>query len=370
MRRLAVVAAVLLLAGCGAPTPPPPSGAPQQTPGAQPTLVGPVQPVGDASILATDLTTPWSLVRLDSGSTLISERDLARVIELTESGDIVTVGTLDGVDPFGEGGLLGLAVNPDDPGWLYAYYTGTTDNRIVRLPLVGDVGAYSLGEQEVVLEGIPKSRNHNGGRIAFGPDGMLYATAGDAGDKNRAQDGTSLGGKILRLTPDGAVPDDNPFPGSYVYSLGHRNPQGIAWDDAGQLYAAEFGQDTWDEFNRIEAGANYGWPVVEGKGEIKGYVDPLAQWATSEASPSGLAFIDGTFFLAALRGERVWAIYVDGDAANTVSWFEGDHGRIRNVAAGPNDTLWLLTSNTDGNGDHRDGADKLLVYELSELVEG
>ena len=365
MKRWVAIVLVAGLAGCSSPAPQP-SGAPQSSSSA-PSLVGPVQPVGDAEVLATDLTTPWSLARLDSGSTLISERDLGRIVELTESGDIVTVGEIEGVDAFGEGGLLGIAVDDD---WLYAYFTAADDNRIVRVPLSGDAGAYTLGEQEVVLDGIPKSRNHNGGRIAFGPDGMLYATAGDAGDPERAQSPESLGGKILRLTPTGAVPDDNPFPDSYVYSLGHRNPQGIAWDADGQLFAAEFGQDTWDEFNRIEPGANYGWPVVEGVGGVDGYVDPLAQWATSEASPSGLTYIAGTFFLASLRGERVWAIYLDGDTAESVAWFEGEHGRIRHVAPGPNDTLWMLTSNTDGNGDQRDGADRLLVYRLSELVEG
>jgi glucose/arabinose dehydrogenase len=220
-----------------------------------------------------------------------------------------------------------------------------------------------LGEPEVVLDGIARASNHNGGRIAFGPDGMLYATTGDAAIPDLSQDPDSLNGKILRMTPEGAVPADNPTPGSLVYSLGHRNPQGLAWDDDGQLWAAEFGQNTWDEFNRIEPGANYGWPVVEGQGGVEGYVDPVLQWATSEASPSGLAYVEGTFFLAALRGERVWAIDVDdAGAATATPWFVGEYGRIRDVAAGPDGSLWFLTSNTGRSP--RDGDDRLLQVAL------
>jgi len=354
------VAVAALLAGCSAPGPGPGGLAPGDATG--------VQPAGGAEVVASDLTTPWSLVRLSDGTTLISERDTGLVRQLLASGEYGESWPVEGVVPGGEGGLLGLAVDPEEQ-YLYLYFTAADDNRVVRAELSNDAG-WSIGEPEVILDGLPKSGNHNGGRLAFGPDGMLYVTAGDAGDADRAQSLESLGGKILRIEPDGSVPADNPFPDSEIWSYGHRNPQGIAWDDAGTMYAAEFGQNTWDEFNRIEPGSNYGWPIVEGKGGGDDFVDPLYQWSPGEASPSGLLYTQGTFFLAALRGERVWVLYVDGDTVSAVSWFEGEHGRIRHAAEGPDGTLWLLTSNTDRNGDDREDSDQLLQYRLNELVEG
>ncbi|GAB3135397.1 PQQ-dependent sugar dehydrogenase [Marisediminicola antarctica] len=373
-----LVASVVVLAGCSGPaeepTPVPPVPSETGDPDA-----GPVQPVGDTTVIATGLTAPWSMVRLASGSTLISERDSARVMELTATGEVRDAGVVGGVVPGGEGGLLGLAVlaAEDDESadaaattWLYAYFTASDDNRIVRMPLEGDPGAYSLGVPEDVLIGIPKSTTHNGGRLAFGPDGMLYATAGDAGEPDRAQDVASLGGKILRMLPDGAVPSDNPFPDSLVFSLGHRNSQGLAWDRDGLLWAAEFGQNQWDELNVILPGQNYGWPEVEGIASVDDFVDPVQQWATSEASPSGLAFVRDTFFLAALRGERVWAIYPGEETIDSVAYFQGEFGRLRDVAAGPDGTLWMLTNNTDGRGEPTEGDDKIIEVRLAPPVEG
>ena len=359
MRVALALLAVLALAGCSAD----PSGVPTSE-------ASGVQPQGDPEVLATGLEAPWSVIRLESGSALISERDTGLIKEYTADGDVREVGTVDGVVAQGEGGLLGLAVSDAEDGWLYAYFTAASDNRVVRLALEGDAGSYSLGVEQEVFTGLPKAGNHNGGRIAFSPDDRLYITAGDAGNREGAQDVDYLGGKLLRINADGTIPSDNPFDGSPVYSLGHRNPQGIAWDDEGQLYAAEFGQDTWDELNRIDAGANYGWPVVEGESDNADYVDPVAQWATDEASPSGLAFINDTFFMAALRGERVWVIYPDSEDMHGVSWFEGEHGRIRDVTEGPDGSLWLVTNNTDGRGAPREGDDQLIQYRLGELVEG
>ena len=375
MRRLlAAGAATLLLAGCaseteGAPAPVPTTTS-TTTPSATPEP--PALPTGESTVVAQDLDAPWSMVRLAGGSTLISERDTATVKELTDAGAVRVAGQVPGVAPGGEGGLLGLAVlETDGAPYLYAYITARLDNRILRFPLLGTAGAFSLGPGEEVLTGIAKASNHNGGRIAFGPDGMLYATTGDAGDRNSAQDPASVNGKILRMSATGGIPADNPTPGSLVYSLGHRNPQGIAWDASGNLWAAEFGQDTWDELNAITPGANYGWPVVEGIGSDPAFVNPVAQWRTDDASPSGLAFVRGTFYMAGLGGERLWSIgTAHSDPVTTASWFLGEYGRIRDVTAGPDGTLWMLSSNTDGRGDLRSGDDKLIQVSLSTAPSG
>lgn len=362
------LAVAVTLGGCATPMPSP---SPSPSASAEPLSSG-VQPAGEPTVIATGFTAPWSVVRLAGGTSLVSERDSALVKEISPDGVVREVGLVDGVRPGGEGGLLGLAVKEGTAGTdtsLYVFYTTAVDNRIMRIRLDGKPGSFRLGHVDPILTGLPFAGNHNGGRIAFGPDGMLYATAGDAGQRDIAQDPASLGGKILRMTSDGAVPADNPFPDSYVYSLGHRNPQGIAWDDDGQLWASEFGQNTWDEINRIEPGANYGWPVVEGIGNNPAYVDPLYQWPTNEASPSGLAAVQGTLFAAALRGERLWAVY-PGSPTSATAWFVGEFGRLRDAVAGPDGTLWILTNRSDGRGDGGPGSDSLLEVRLVSLAEG
>jgi glucose/arabinose dehydrogenase len=372
--RIALLGAIAVaLAGCGAT--PGPTPRPDPTPSDSAVAGQSLRPVGEPRDLATGLVSPWSILRLGvdaadgSEVVLISERDTGAIERVLADGSLVRLGVVPGVNAGGEGGLLGLAALDDDQGtWLYAYFTSETDNRIVRMRLGAGL---ELGDPQIVIAGITWAAHHDGGRIAFGPDGMLYATVGDAGRPDLAQDPTSLNGKILRMTPTGAVPDDNPTAGSLVYSLGHRNPQGIAWDADGQLWAAEFGQNTWDEFNRIEPGANYGWPVVEGGAGDSRFVDPVLQWATNEASPSGLAFVDGTFFLACLRGERLWAIDVADDGTATATpWLVGEYGRLRDVTAGPDGTLWFLTNNTDGRGDPRGGDDRLLEVHLAPGADG
>lgn len=367
----ATIVAALLLSGCSADvrnTPSTAPSAPSSTGTATPSP-GSVTPVGTPEVLATGLTSPWSVVRLDSGSALISERDTGNVIELMNDGTVRIAGTVPGVDHGGEGGLLGLTIADSAGGpILFAYLTSATDNRIVRMTLNGDAGNYTLGTPKPILTGLSKAGNHNGGRIALGPDGALYATVGDAGVPDRSQDRASLNGKILRMNLDGSVPADNPFPNSLIYTLGHRNPQGIAWDASGQMWASEFGQNTWDEFNRIDAGSNYGWPIVEGQGRVEGFVDPVLQWPTADASPSGLAFVSGTFFMAALRGSRLWAIYPSGGAdavTQAQAWFTGEYGRLRDAVPGPDGTLWILTNNTDGRGTPQQGDDKLLQVALT-----
>ncbi|KQM15900.1 glucose dehydrogenase [Plantibacter sp. Leaf171] len=360
-----------------------PSPVPSESASAPADPVGPVAPTGAATTVVGGLEAPWSMVRLPSGSTLVSQRDAGDILELVSGGDVRQLGVVPGVAAGGEGGLLGLAVltpepSTEDSTWVYAYLTTASDNRIVRMPLTGEAGSYALGAVDEVLVGIPRAGNHNGGRIAFGPDGMLYATAGDAGDRSLAQDGDSLGGKILRLTPEGQVPADNPFPGSTVYSLGHRNPQGLAWDRDGGLWASEFGQNTWDELNRITPGGNYGWPIAEGIAGADGLIDPVAQWATEDASPSGLAIVDDTIFMASLRGERLYGI-TDGvhvpagsttlvGVVDAVPYLVGEFGRIRDVVAGPPGTIWILTNNTDGRGSPGADDDRIVELPLEPLA--
>jgi len=216
------------------------------------------------------------------------------------------------------------------------------------------------------VSGIPKAGNHDGGRIRFGPDGFLYATAGDAGNSDTAQDPGSLSGKILRMTPEGRPAPGNPFD-NFTWSFGHRNPQGIAWDANGDLWAAEFGQNTWDELNRIEPGGNYGWPIVEGQAGDSRFIDPVQQWSTADASPSGLAIVGDTLFLAALRGERLWTIApaTAGGALTATPWFVGELGRLRDVTAGPDGELWFISNNTDGRGSPSPGDDKLFRVRLA-----
>ncbi|UYN85073.1 MAG: PQQ-dependent sugar dehydrogenase [Microcella sp.] len=363
------MALLLALAGCSSSgTDRSPTGA-STPPSTQPPPVEPAieqwVPDGTVETLIIGLRTPWSVVPLASGSVLISERDTGQVLELTAGGSVRVVGTVADVVAGGEGGLLGLAVLDDPTPALYAFHTAAADNRIVRFDLEGAPGSYGLGASEVLLSGIPKAQNHNGGRLAFGPDGMLYATTGDAQSPGLSQDLDSLAGKILRLTADGAVPADNPFAGSYVYSLGHRNPQGIVFDADGRLWSSELGQNTWDELNLIEAGANYGWPVVEGIEGRPEFVDPVQQWATSEASPSGLGLVGGTLFMASLRGQRLWVIDVER-ATTSEAHVEQQLGRIRDAVATPDGRLFVLTSNTDANGRPGPDDDRLLVLGLTQ----
>ncbi|MEV8176364.1 PQQ-dependent sugar dehydrogenase [Microbacterium sp. NPDC079176] len=356
----AALAASTILAGCTPSVQPDSDPAPSAT--TTGTAVSPAEPQGDPTVLATGLVTPWS-VAFAGETALISERNTGNILELT--GDTTrVVGTIEGVVQQGESGLLGIAV--DDQQRLYAYSTGPDGNRIQRFSLTGESGSLALGTPETIVDGIPAASYHDGGRIAFGPDGMLYATTGDAGGRDNAQDLDSLAGKILRMTPDGAAPGDNPFPGSLVYSYGHRNPQGIAWADDGTLFAAEFGQDTWDELNVIASGGNYGWPLVEGIGENTDYIDPVQQWTPDDASPSGIAVIGGTVFIANLRGQTLRAVPV-ADPSTSADYFSGAYGRIRHVAEAPDGALWFLTSNTDGYGSGpREGDDRLLSVPLTD----
>ncbi|MFQ6394385.1 PQQ-dependent sugar dehydrogenase [Nocardia sp. KC 131] len=307
--------------------------------------------------IARGIEVPWGLAFLPDGDALVAERNSGRVLRVSPGRAPEQVYEVPGVTARGEGGLLGLTVSPSfaENGYVYAYFTAAEDNRVVRFRLDG--------KPEVIFDGIAKAANHNGGRIAFGPDGMLYVGTGDAGQGARAQDPASPNGKILRLTPDGAAAQGNPTAGSPMYSLGHRNVQGLAWDHAGRLFAAEFGQNDFDEINLIEPGRNYGWPQVEGMGGAdSGYTEPQLVWAPSAASPSGIAIAGDTLYVAALRGERLWtAALHDGVATDPVSRID-DRGRLRTVAIAPDGALWLTTSNTDGRGETRPGDDRIIRF--------
>jgi glucose/arabinose dehydrogenase len=304
--------------------------------------------------VASGLALPWDLAFLPDGSALVTERESGLLRQVTADGTVTDVRTFDDLgEPVSMAGLQGLAVSPsyDEDGWVYAYYTAAEDSRIVRFRLD------SSEEPEPVLTGIPRGDIHNGGRIRFGPDGMLYATTGEAGfEPDRAQDPTDLGGKILRMTPDGAPAPDNPDPASVVYAWGWRDPQGLAWDDEGQLYASEFGHHHLDELNRVEPGGNYGWPEHEGPAEEDGLVDPIATWKPADASPSGMTFHDGQIWIATLRGERLYRIDPDGTHAEQL--LHGDYGRLRLVTEAPDGSLWVLTND-------RDDADGDLVLRLT-----
>lgn len=252
----------------------------------------------------------------------------------------------------------------DGGGRLYVYSTGTGGNRVQRFDVTGGLGSLALGQPEMLLEGIAAASYHDGGRMAFGPDGMLYISTGDAGRRDTSQDLDSLNGKILRMTLDGDVPEDNPFPGSLVYSYGHRNPQGLAWAQDGTMFSTEFGQNAWDELNIITAGANYGWPAAEGIADTEGFTDPVQQWEPAGASPSGLAHIDGTLFIANLRGEVLRAVPV-ADPSTSSTYYDGEFGRIRDVTEAPDGTLWFVTNNTDGRGTAGPDDDRILSVELA-----
>jgi glucose/arabinose dehydrogenase len=318
---------------------------------------GPGTPTPPAAprIIASALKAPWSIA-FHGSAPLVSERDSARILALDAAGKPAVVASIAGVNGSGEGGLLGIAVHGE---YLYAYFTAGAANRIERYRLEGAAPNLRLGPAETILDGIPAAGIHNGGRLAFGPDGMLYATAGDAGNSARAQDLNSLGGKILRLRPDGGVPADNPFLGSYVYSYGHRNPQGLAWAGDGTLYASEFGQNTWDELNVIKAGGNYGWPTVEGRAGDGRFIDPVQQWRPADASPSGMAFSRGYLTIANLRGQRIRQVAVAAPGS-AVERYVGQYGRLRDVVVAPDGTLWMLTNNTDGRGTPGPGDDRIV----------
>lgn len=322
---------------------------------------------GDLRTVVSDLDTPWEIAFLPDGRVLITERPGNLVV--VRRGEVRRF-QVPPVYEAGEGGLLGLALHPDfdTNHWIYLYYTTRQGDRLENVVERWRLSEQGLGDREIILSGIPGARFHDGGRIAFGPDRMLYVTTGDAGDGSLAQAPSSLAGKILRTTPDGGVPTDNPF-GNPVYSLGHRNPQGLAWDDRGRLWSTEHGPSGvtsgFDELNLIERGANYGWPEIQGDERREGMRSPVAHSGPSYTwAPAGAAYWNGSVFFGGLRGEALYEARVDsyrpGARVQVKVHFRGELGRIRVVRLGPDGLLYLGTSNRDGRGRPRSGDDRIL----------
>jgi glucose/arabinose dehydrogenase len=318
----------------------------------------------NVTTLATNLDVPWGMSFLPNGNALVTQRDQHTILQVTPRGAVSTLQTIPGVSSQGETGLLGIAVSPQytNDSSIFVYYSTAQDNRIARL---------RPGQApQPIVTGIPTGHNRNGGKLAFGPDGYLYAGTGDAGDTSHAQEIDKLGGKVLRMTMDGKAPPNNPFPKSLVYAYGYRNVQGLAWDRSGRLYASDFGEDKADELNRVEAGKDYGWPIVEGKSDDPRYVSPLATWAPAQASPSGIAISGSTVALACLRGEQVRLVGLDGNgnvSPKARSILGGKFGRLRAIEIAPDGSPWITTSNKDDRGSPHKGDDKILRIPASAV---
>ena len=334
-------------------------------------------------IVAENLKIPWSIAWAPDGTIFFTERDgHLRTIQdgiVSESIFSVDVGGV-------EGGLLGIALDPnfEDNHYVYLYYTYndflSTKNKVVRYV----ESNLSLSEDKILIDEIPGGPFHDGGRIKFGPDGKLYITTGDAGNVDLAQDKSSIAGKILRINSDGTIPGDNPFSDSPIYSIGHRNPQGLDWDDSGRLVATEHGPSGFygiahDEINLIEPGLNYGWPDIIGSQTKEGLITPILNTGDDTWAPSGSDFYDGQkipdwngkYFVATLRGTHLHMIEFDLENNKVISnekLFDGEFGRLRDVATGPDGYLYILTSNKDGRGAPQVNDDKILrVVPLNEI---
>ncbi len=363
---LLAVAVVVPMVACNSPSPPAPSLTASPIPAATATASPSAthgQDVPLALNVAINLDVPWALDFLPDGSMIFTERaGRIRLIDAERALVPAPLLTLDDVAVVGEGGLLGLAVHPRFVvnGFLYVYYTyrqgNGVANRVVRFRKQGA----ELTDRKTIIEGIPGGVIHDGGRLKFGFDGMLYVTTGDSGVGNLAQDRDSLAGKILRLKDDGTIPVDNPFAGSPVYSYGHRNPQGLAWDSQGRLWEAEHGQSATDELNLIEPGKNYGWPVIRGDEKAPGMESPVVHSGATTWAPSGLAFFDGSLFFCGLRGQSLFEVRLGGQPVTVLGHLRNQFGRLRDVVAGPDGLIYVLTNNRDGRGTLGAGDDRII----------
>ena len=322
------------------------------------------------STAVQNLQTPWEITFLSDGRLLITERPGTLVLIDADSERI----QIADVREQGESGLLGLALHPefDQNRLLYIYltYQGASSllNRVERYQFDGRV----LSDRVVIIDQIPGAGNHDGGRIEFGPDGLLYITTGDAGYGAYAQDINSLAGKILRLHDDGTIPADNPF-GNAVYSYGHRNPQGLAWDEQGQLWSTEHGPSGfgsgYDELNLIEIGGNYGWPDIQGDQTRDGMISPHLHSGGNETwAPGDLEIVDGVAYFTGLRGSTLYSVPLNDIRPETLQrHFVSEFGRLRALRLGPDGLLYVGTSNRDGRGSIREGDDKIFRIDPKQL---
>lgn len=327
--------------------------------------------VGAVTQIATDNDVPWGLAFLPNGDGIYSRRDAQDIVKITPAGVKTTLGKVPGVSGTnGEGGLLGIELSPTfaSDGLIYVYHTASGDNRIVRAKIEGN----ALTGWTTLLTGIPRNKFHNGGRLRFGADGKLYAGTGDGQNGNNAQNKQNLGGKVLRLNPDGTPPSDNPFfseggNARYVWTYGHRNVQGLAVDSQGRMWQAELGNSNMDEINLLQKGGNFGWPSCEGtSGSCGGFVAPKKTFSVGSASPSGLAIVNDVLFLAALRGERLYRMQISGSSVGTTtSHFQGTYGRLRTPEPAPDGSLWVTTSNGDKDSTAGNSNTKLLKVALN-----
>jgi glucose/arabinose dehydrogenase len=355
---------------------------PNESPTA-PEVIGGVESVVITSRedVVTGLQVPWAMAFTQDGALLVTERTTARVLRIS-NGEVAPL-TGPGADALAEfagapseGGLLGIALLPSDPHTVYLYQTRGRVNEVLRMTLSGN----ELTDPSVIFTGIPAAGVHNGGRIAFGPDGFLYVATGDSASGNLAQNVDSLAGKILRIVADGTAADGTPAPGNpwntAVWSIGHRNVQGLAFVADGRLYASEFGQQDVDELNLIQPGANYGWPTVEGLNgapagtalgdTVDGLTYPVAEWRpTSAGSPSGAAATMEGIYIAGLRGNALFRVPLTGNGVGAPQRLIEDLGRVRDVIVGPDGALYIATNNTDGRGDPRDGDDRIVRVEVA-----
>lgn len=322
-------------------------------------------------VIAENLDTPWGMVFLPDESMLITERPgRVKFINNKENLEKIPVATINGVKEIGEGGLLGITLHPDfsSNNYVYLYYTyaesgGSTMNKVVRMTYKDG----RLDDEHTVIDKIPGASNHNGGRIKFGPDKYLYITTGDAQEPSQAQDTDKLGGKILRVTDKGDPAPGNPF-NNLVYTYGHRNPQGLAWDEKGRLWATEHGrsglQSGFDEINLIAVGKNYGWPIIQGNETQTGMETPkVNSGPTTTWAPAGTAFVDNSLFFGGLRGETLYEAIIKDNQITLKEHFKKEFGRIRDVVIGPDGMLYITTSNLDGRGNPDSSDDKIIKID-------